>query len=77
MDLMVFVMFGQFVAHVPRREDMDTGRDQGHHREHQHGQTVDVVVDGDHHAAKPGQLIKLPGVGRTQRVVGRKIFVDV
>ena len=37
----------QFVVHVTERIEMDARRDQRHHAEHDHGQRVNVIADGD------------------------------
>ena len=74
---MVLVVLGQFVAHVSRREDMNTGGDQRHHHEHQDGQSVDVVVDRDDDVAEPGELVELAGKCGAERVEVGMVSVDV
>ena len=56
--LVVDMIFGPLVIHVPDREDVDAGGDQRDHREHHQRQAVDVVVDGDPQFAEAGEFVE-------------------
>ena len=59
--LVVFVLFGQLIAHVAHGEEVNAGRDEGDHGEHHQGQAVDVVVDGDPQITETGQRVERVG----------------
>src|SRR5436190_177611 len=77
MDFVVFVVFGQFVAHVAGRKDVNARRDERDHHEHGDGETVDVVIDVDHQAADGGEVVELSGEGVGVGRVGGGVAVGV
>ncbi len=58
LHLVVDVVFGPLVIHVPDGEDVDAGGDQRDHGEHHQGQAVDVVVDRESQVAETGQFVE-------------------
>ena len=54
-------------VHVAHRVEMDAGGDEGHHAEHDNGQGVDVIADGQPQLAELAEQIIVAG----QRLSGR------
>ncbi len=72
-DLVVHVVFGQFVAHVTHGEDVDARGDQRHHHEHHERQAVDVIVERKHEIAELGQRIQAARKAGADFVRGRSV----
>ena len=77
--------FMQLVVHVAVSVKVNQGRNQRHHREHQHGQRVDVVADRQLQRAELAKLVQILGeslggrggksVPGVPRLVGRRSAV--
>ncbi len=63
-DLVILVVLHQFVVHVAHGVEVDARGDDGHHAEHDHGQSVDVITDGQPQIAKLDQRVPVTMVGR-------------
>ena len=71
-DLVIDVIFGQFVRHVADREDMNARGDQRHHHEHDEREAVDVVIERDGEVFESGECVeRAREVSRYVTAVGR------